>query len=341
MRQLHSWTRLSRWAVLLSLPLISCRQSAKLESIQLPDIQSARESVVVDDGDSSQPSFSPDGTKLIFISRNRRGHTHAQVYEKDLKSGRERRITFQNGNTAFPVYHSRENVILYSSSTDELKENSPMLKGETLPTKLPAEYQEPYELYQHSLGALEITRLTHHLGFDGEARFTRDGTGVVWTRAKGETVDVMLMNRNGQNVRSMKGLSKLSSQFQSSANGKYRAWLDWDESFGVSRLRLEAGKNKPQELAQDMVVHKTDLTFSPDSKWLLWAQFNTQTSTYQLWGYEIEANCLRRFTANDEGDRRYPVISPDLKWLTFTAVRKARSRIMQVPFAAPAAPCVL
>src|SRR6185312_6569959 len=76
----------------------------------LPENKDGSQQVIVGDGNSSQPSYSPDGSKLLFVSRGRVGHKLAQVYEKDLSSGFERRITFQNGNCYRPRYHPKEGL---------------------------------------------------------------------------------------------------------------------------------------------------------------------------------------------------------------------------------------
>lgn len=276
----------------------------------------------------------------MFIAKGRKGHNHYQVYEKDLESGAERRITFQNGDTYFPEYHPKKALILYSSSTDELKENPPLLTPEQPTTKLPALFQSPVEVYSHSLDGLEITRLTSHSGFDGEARFSHDGQTIYWTRARGEKLESLAMNATNKAIRNQKGLGVNVAQYTVSPDGKVKAWVDWDESFGVAKLKVQKGKDKAAEIVPDLVVPKTDLTFTPDSKWLLWAQLDTPSSAYQLWSLEIETLCARRLTDNTGGDRRFPAVSPDGKRLVFASVKGGRSRIAQASFSAPAGPCV-
>lgn len=285
--------------------------------------------------------YSPQGDRLLFVSRGRPGHKQDQVYEKILATGAEKRITFQNGTTMHPRYHPIENLIIYSSSTDELKENPPLLKplSESV-SKLPFPYQEPMDIYLHSLHALEITRLSEHAGFDGEARFSNDGKEILWTRAVGQKTEVLGMNRATRTLRTLKGLGTNPTQYLTSPDGKTLAWVDWDQSFGVGRLRVfRKGQAKSQEIGTDMILTKTDLSFTPDSKWLLWAQKDPTTERYDLWSLELANMCARPIPNDSSAERRDPTVSPDMKWLTYTTIQRERSRIARAAFPLTSGPC--
>jgi Tol biopolymer transport system component len=309
--------------------------------VLIPEAATSKESALVDTGDSAQAVFSPDGSHLLFISGDRKTHAHYQVYEKDLRTGDETRITFQNGDTYFPRYHPTEPWIIYSSSTDELKENPPLLQAPKEQQKIPESFQMPLEVYLHSLKDYQIVRVTERMGFDGEASFTPDGGSLTWTRVKGPRTEILTMKRNSKVPTPLSGLGFNPSQYTISKDNKWRAWIDSDETFAVPKLKIRTGKKAPIELNADTVVPKTDLVFSPDSKYLLWSQFNPTTSTYQLWASELATGCTHRLTENVEGqgDRRYPALSPDMKVLAFTSRDKKRSRIMQVSWTAPSATC--
>jgi Tol biopolymer transport system component len=333
----HLWW-IKPWlaGMLAVLSLATCKTGEKPTSAEAEKEEVSSETIVVMNGDSSMPSYSPDGKRLLFVSRNRKGHAHGQVYEKDLNGGAERRITFQNGNTAFPRFHPREDFIMYSSSTDELKEDPPMLKTGGTSTKLPMPYTEPYELYIHSLKGLEINRITRHQGFDGEGRFTANGAEVYWTRVDGGKPVVVSAPRGSNNAKPVKGVGKNSSQYSLSPDGKTRAWIQWADDYASSKIFL-AAKKDAHEIASTPAF-KTDLTFSPDGKHLLWAQAVSGSPRLEIWGFEIETACARKLVSGAY-DRRHPVVSPDLKWLTFTSWRKDRSRIAQVAYQPAAGPC--
>jgi Tol biopolymer transport system component len=305
----------------------------------IPENKDGSLQFIVDEGDSAQAVYNTKGDKLLYVSKHRRDHAQDQVYEKDLTTGVERRLTFQNGSTFQPHYHAKEPWIVYSSSTDELKENPPLLHPTAEISKLPYPYQEPMEVYVHSLHGFEIQRLTDHLGFDGEARFANDGTSVVFTRVNGQKTEIINFHRTLHTAHAIKGLGVNPTQYVSSPDGKNHAWIEWDDTFGVAKLRLQKGKADPHEIASDMIVTKTDLALTPDSKYLLWAQRDAQTQVYDLWITDLQAECPQHLFSSNGADLRYPTLSPDLKWLTFTFAEKKRSRIARMGFTAPSDPC--
>lgn len=303
-------------------------------------MKAGSESVLVEAGDSSQAVFSPRGDRLLFVSKGRPGHAHAQIYEKYLDSGDERRITFQNGDTAYPQYHPKDDWIMYSSATDELKENPPLLHGEGPDAKLPAQFREPYEIYLHSLKALEIKRVSKNVGFDGEGRFTHDGKNLVWTRAGRDRVVIVRTLNGGFSTRNVRDLGPNPAQYTPSPDGKWQTWVDWDETFSTSKLKIQKAKTAAVEVAPELSGPKTDLFISPDSKWVLWSQWNTETSNYQLWSAELENGCVRRLSSNADHDRRHPVLSPDMSKFVFTLTSRGRSRIVLTAFTPPTGPCL-
>jgi Tol biopolymer transport system component len=305
----------------------------------LPENKTGALQFIVEEGESSQPSYNTKGDKLLFVSRKRIGHKQDQVYEKDLSTGVEHRITFQNGSTFQPRYSPNGGTILYSSSTDELKENPPLLHPGSVPSKLPYPYQEPMEIYVHSLHGLDIDRISLHPGFDGEAHFADDGDTISFTRVNGLRTEIVTFQRKSHAAKSIKNLGINPTQYTPSHNGKIHAWVDWDEAFAVARLMLKKSKGEAAEIGSDMIVTKTDPSFSSDGKWLFWAQKDPEKPVYDLWTADTETLCPRRLTTSMEGERRSPVLSPDGKWLTFTLALKGRSRIARQGFTAPTGPC--
>ena len=320
--------------ILVVLSLSTCKHGTKTSPAEVAE-ESSSEISLVTEGESAEATYSSRGDKLLFVSRARKGHARFQVYEKDLTTGAETRITFQNGNIAYPRYSPKGDWILYSSSTDELKEEVPRLSSMKTLSQAPEHYREPFELYLHSLEGLEISRLTRQPGFDGEARFNADGSVIVFSRVTSSSLQLFTMSRQGSAVRPLR-LHKNAAQYVESS--KLKAWIEWSEDFKTSRLVLQKGKAKAVEVGSENQATKVDPQFTPDGKWLLWAQQGT-SGYFEIWSYEIEAQCLRPLV-QATGDRRHPVVSPDLKWLTFTSWRKDRSRIAQVAFEPTSVACV-
>ena len=326
------WIKLWCIGVLTSLTLTTCQSGPKAE-IDEP----SPEKDLVTEGESAEPTFSPRGDRLLFVSRARKGHTRFQVYEKDLTNGTERRITFQNGQINSPLYHPKEEGIIYSSSTDELKEAVPQAQLPKPNTKLPEHYLEPFEIYSHAFKGLEIVRLTRNPGFDGEARFSQNGNLIYFTRIRNNRPELFVMNRDGNGLRALGEISKPATQLVEHA--KMRAWVEWSDDFKATHLMIQFGKEKSREVRSGLKAIRTDLEFSRDGKWLLWAE-RGENGRYEIWGFDVKENCARPLLQASE-DRRHPTLSPDGKWLTFTSWRKGRSRIAQLPFRGETGACVI
>lgn len=277
---------------------------------------------------------------MLFVSWKRLSHSQPQVYEKILASGVERRVTYQNGSTYLPRYHPTEPWIVYSSTTDELKENSPLLNPEnSRPSPLPAAYREPTEVYIHMINGLEITRVTQRLGFDGEARFTRDGKQLILTRVIKDRTSIALINPKNKTLQVLNGLGTNPTNYVTSADRRIAAWIDWDAEFKIAKLKLKRGKNLVTEVNAEHQVNKTDLGLAPDNKYLVWSQLNALGENYEIWIYDMDNQCPYMLVGADAADRRYPVFAPDMKTLTYTMAKGERSRIVNLPFVAPTGPC--
>ncbi len=324
--------------LLVSFFSINCSHTPAKPS-PIPENKERVEQIIVEEGESSQPVYARKGDKILYVSKHRPGHAQDQVYEKDLNSGNERRITFQNGTTMGPHYNAKENMIIYASSTDELKENPPLLYPVTGISKLPFPYQEPTEIYVHALNGFLITRLTERRGFDGEARFSRDDGSVTFTRVRDQKTEILELNRASKTVHPVKGLGVNPTQYVTSPDGRTHAWVEWDASFGVGRLRVQRVGDLIKEINGEKVVAKSDLNFSPDSKWLLWAEPEPEPARYALWVLELKAMCAQRLLPPDDSERRDPTVSSDMRWLAFTLKREGRSRIARIGFTPPTGPC--
>jgi Tol biopolymer transport system component len=331
-----------RWCIKLSLiflTLASCKQTQKkAEPGAAPEIPFkilSGETELVSLGNSSQAVYSPDGSRLLYVSGERKAHRQSQVYELNLEKKSERRITFQDGFTYGPRYHPKEPFIVYASSTDEMKENSPLLHPPSAAKKIPPPpFGLQLEIYLHSLNGLDISRLSDHPGFDGLPRFSVDGQSVSWTRMGTKGPETVLYNRRTHAVtRPVPGLAP-SSDWQAAPDGKSRAWLEWETDLEKSWLVVQKGKAKgvrPVSITASAPRHS--LTFSPDGKWLLWQESG------DLWTADTETLCARVLLKTADRSERDPTISPDMKWLTYTAVQGERSRILRMAFTPPAGSC--
>lgn len=120
-------------------------------------------------GEQRFPFLSTNEDKFIYISWNRPGILQSQVFEYDRIFKTERRVTFLNGRSDFPVYDP-QNKIYYISDTDFLKE-APFLTT-TLPLG--------GEVYSTDLAKAQIDRITEDLS--PKSHLVPVAGGLVWIR---------------------------------------------------------------------------------------------------------------------------------------------------------------
>ncbi len=340
----HLWCR-KLWLIGLALLALSCSTARKTMMVTLPPPVGAQnhppaevEHLLVAEGDSSQPQFSSDGKRILFISANRRSHNLAQVYEKQLDSGEERRITYQSGQTDRPTYHPKNDLIVYASTTDEIKERAPRQTPTNENLNLPVEFQNFFEVYTHDLNTLDIQRISYRPGYDGEARFNPDGN-LTYTRASAGKSEIIRWNPRSQTSHVIQDLrTKNVSSFTSRTNPELTAWLQWSTDFKNSIIHLRLGKAKPVEVPADPSSLKADLTFSPDGQWLVWAQANND-GLFAIWVTETGRFCPRRLVSSANASLRHPTIAPNMKTLAYSRVDGGGSRIAWRTFEPTPATC--
>jgi A/G-specific adenine glycosylase len=109
--------------------------------------------------------LSEDGDQLLFTSKNRASHKLNQLYALNLPELKEKRITFSDGQVVSALWIDNKTVV-YSSSTDKLKESSPFKEHKDLKLS---------ELYESDLDGENIRRLTHSEALYEELSHTEPG----------------------------------------------------------------------------------------------------------------------------------------------------------------------
>lgn len=247
------------------------------------------------------PSVSQDERQVVYISAKRPGHQQPQVYIYDLENLTERRITFQDGDCRDPLFVRGTQKIIYSSNTDELKEN-PILFEKALETpegKAQAAAAS-MELYLSDISGSEIKRLTTRKGFDSSA----------WARPDKSASFIYSLAENGKfeawqiNIDQMiqfpllkkKNIS-ISSLRPTPAFKKW-AWIERsqpDTSQIVSSIgRAPGGKETILKLPPG---DYQDLSWLDEDRILFSAKMTIKekmSSYYQLYSFDLRNSCLEK-----------------------------------------------
>lgn len=275
---------------------------------------------VTQDGDNQQAVFSADGKKILFVSANRNDHSQFQVYEKDLSTNRETRLTFQKGDVSRPSYDLKGTHILYASTTDELKEDPPFLRDKlqtpSVASRLPFELQSVSEIYFHRLDGTEIQRLTQHPGFDGWPCVHKNDT-ITWTQVEEGRPSIKTKSVNSESSSPVPHAKAGAAQFCHAPDGKNAAWIVYSDDLKTSTLwTLKDGQ--PKQLAEGMVGLFSDLAWAPQSPVILFSYQTQPGKPWSIHSIRTDDTCLSLWSSGSAHER-YPALSPDEKTLLYSS----------------------
>lgn len=281
---------------------------------------------VTQSGENFDPSFSPDGKKLVFISKNRPHHSYGQVYEIDLEEQKEQRLTFQGAENYNPMYVRGGDWLLYSSATDESKERPILLhskKKDSFPG--PERYKDPSDLYLHNLKDFEVVRLTSHAGFDGDPFWFEKSERVVFTRRKGSSLYLFSVDvRRPKVIRPFSKAPGLSN-WQASQDATSQVWIDWNKDYASSALRVKWPSGYVT-LLPDFDRIKKHPVFIEDMNLILFAMNHPDENKFNIFSVKLDGTCLTQWTNNSFNDL-HPTLSPDKKYLAFSSDRNGSYQI--------------
>lgn len=162
------------------------RTSGRTSEIVLVDAESkSRQTVMKQDGILASPSFSPDGSKLAFVSDRFGG---PQIFVKDMSSGDTKRLTYSGNNNTAPVFSPKGNMIAFSCSTGGNFEICIM----------------------NSDGSNQ--RILTDGGFNDSPHFSPCGRYIIYTSRNGNRDSIKMMLLNGDNKRVLKFTESSESQ---------------------------------------------------------------------------------------------------------------------------------
>lgn len=335
-----SLTTMVSFSLITSLFLIlpGCQSSAPKTGQNLtPPGQTKYEiEPVTSQGENYGAHFSSDGQKIIFISRDRMKHTHPQAYEMNLKTKKERRITFQDGEIFDVVYAKNPNFIYYSSSTDELKENPPYI-SQVLNPQRTLQTQSlshpfggtfpPTEIYFSSIKGRDIERLTSEKNFDGLMALGRHDTELFFSSIRKGHLGLYSLHLKSNRVAPF-----ISSQFhdygiQVSPDKKRVLWARSSEDGSSTALWISlADGSQAKALFSGAKLHHLEPAWHPNGQDILFVSNRDDSTNFEIYTAKSDGSSLRRLTYNSALDRQ-PDLSPDGRLLLFTSARTGSLQI--------------
>lgn len=294
-------------------------------------LKSKDASVFLSQGFNHGAVFSLDGEKIYYVSKNRLDHKNTQIHEYDLTMQRDRRVTFQDGEI-LSLVPLTNNQILYSSTTDEIKEQPFVQDPET---RYPRS-----EIYHSDQFGDEITRLTILPGFDGEMLYaplkkqmlftsTRSGIpGLFWLDLKlDQVLPFQVHPENPQRSASL------------APDGKTLFWIEEDTKAKVQNIVTSNiwGKNQRVVLSlkgeiKDVVLNrKGDLVYS-------WTPEGSEFSQIDL--LNADKGCPQTLLKNklNFSEPRFSVKNPQL--MIFRVSSQDKSQVYRWELPVDLGPCI-
>lgn len=297
---------------------------------------------LVTNGRSHHPQFSPDGSRLVYVSSDRNQHRNAQAYEMKLENKKERRLTFQDGDIGNVIYSPNGNDFIYTSSTDETKEDPELIRrsrrSEKLDLATPAKtpladsevFGRPlprYEIYESASDGSTIDRLTTQPGFDGN--LTPRDQGFTFTSIRNNNFDLYSYNVRGKILQRLNSTPAFEWSGAISPDGGYIATVLIADNFQSSKIEMSQIRNKQGATSFILKNHSLDPAWYPGSEWLLFSSNSDDPLNYELYWIRRDGNCLTRATYTAESEMN-PVFSKDGKQMAFTLENGTKSTIQRV-----------
>ena len=277
-------------------------------------------------GENSSPRFSPDGKKMVYVSRARSQHAYGQIYEMDLTAHKEQRITFQGAENDNPIYVRDGKWLLYSSATDETKERPTLLSSrEEGAFKGPVRYRAPMDLYLHNLNQFEVSRLTSSPGFDGDPFWFNKNELVIFTRRKDSTLYLFSLHAGRPKIIRPFSKSTRLAQWSASQDGQSQVWVEWAPDFATSELKVKWPSGYVT-LLSDFDRVKKDPYFVEDLNVILFSMNHPEPNKFNVFSINLDGTCLTQWT-NNLFNNEQPTLSPDLKSLAFASDRGGSKQI--------------
>lgn len=292
-------------------------------------------------GNSRQPIFITNDS-FVFISQGRESHKGPQLYFKDLKKGKEKRITHQQGSLTNGLYVDDNGLLFYSSTTDEEKETPEALKKYL--SRFPSSVKNdsffhvdfaPQEIYQSRVDGSEIRRITSFSGYDGFPAYLADRKRLYFSRWYNGQVSLFAKSVD-KNLAAWK-VSKTSGHdlgLQMSPDQTKFTWFRFSPDFKSSQVVVSDLKFKDT----DYLTLETGINWSPawhpNGQSVLYSARNGSMKDFDLFEVSIKGECSRKITSLP-GDEFFPTVSPNGKHILFTSTRSGSEQIYKIAYPGP------
>jgi len=341
--------------ILSSLSLVACQSSGPTAS-QLTNrsTQSSAVSELAPSirpltklGENKEAQFSPSGEDIIFISKNRKRHKNSQLYTLHLSSGKQRRISYQDGEIKNPMYSTDGQSIIYSSTTDEIKENPLFIKNRLQTLKDRAENIDlisapfltgsellPYEIYISHSDGRDIQRLTSQPNLDHEPSLHPRKNLIVFSSVRAGGLELFSLDLSNKKTKQLTSNHMFNDEPSFSPDGESLVWVRYSPKIKESHIFVSSDMAKTRRKITRRSADHWSPVWHPNSQWIIFSANIDDESNFDLYMISLQGNCLQRLTSNKAFDG-YPAINKTGDKLLFTSERSGRSQVYLMDLKTP------
>ncbi len=300
-------------------------------------------------GDNSQPSFSPDGKKFLYVSKNRYRHSNPQVYEFDLSNKEENRLIFQDGITASPIYDDFGQSIIFASTTDEIKENPLYIynklysmnvekgRGIASASIIQSDEIHAFELYKKNLFDDVFLRLTHSKRLDNNMSYYKNKRkNRLFTSVRHGNLEIYkYRNHVPKSPTRLTFSDFIDDEPELSPTNNDYIWIRYGDQSLYSQILF--GNIYNRKLVKELTFGKQfhiNPVWHPDGEYIYFSATQPEHKNYQLYVINKDGTCKTRVTHNEYKDFQ-PTIDPKGDSIVFSRTKGNVTQIYKTKLRKP------
>ena len=184
-------------------------------------LYSGKTELISSGGSNYAADWSPLGDRIVFTSTK---HGNAEIYMKDMKTGQEKRLTFNPAIDTSPCWSPNGREIAFTSQRGGTPQiyimdaeggnvrritveggyhDSPAWSPDGMRLAFVSRIENRFDIYIFNLKSNEISKLTENAGRNENPSWSPDGRHLVFSSNRSGAYQIYLVDYDGRNVRQL------------------------------------------------------------------------------------------------------------------------------------------